>query len=41
MKGKPLCLYHDDDYKEEDADFEPCMPLRREVSRRMCENTPH
>lgn len=31
ISGKPLCLYYDGDYREDDADFEPCMPLRREV----------
>jgi DNA-binding transcriptional MerR regulator len=31
IAGKPLCLYYDCEYREEDADFEPCMPLRREV----------
>ena len=25
--GKPLCLYYDGEYKEDDADFEPCMPV--------------
>ncbi|NQU22517.1 MAG: GyrI-like domain-containing protein [Candidatus Nealsonbacteria bacterium] len=27
--GKPLCLYYDGEYKEDDADFEPCMPVRQ------------
>jgi effector-binding domain-containing protein len=27
--GKPLCLYYDDEYREEDASFEPCMPVRK------------
>jgi DNA-binding transcriptional MerR regulator/effector-binding domain-containing protein len=31
IAGKPLCLYYDGEYREEDADFEPCMPVRREV----------
>jgi DNA-binding transcriptional MerR regulator/DNA gyrase inhibitor GyrI len=31
MAGKPLCLYYDGEYREEDADFEPCMPIRRPV----------
>jgi DNA-binding transcriptional MerR regulator len=31
MAGKPLCLYYDGEYREEDADFEPCVPVRREV----------
>ncbi len=28
IAGKPLCLYYDTEYKEDDADFEACMPLR-------------
>lgn len=31
MSGKPLCLYFDGEYREEDANFEPCMPLRQSV----------
>jgi DNA-binding transcriptional MerR regulator len=31
IAGKPLCLYYDGEYREEDANFEPCMPIRREV----------
>ncbi len=27
--GKPLCLYYDSEYKEDDADFESCMPVRK------------
>jgi DNA-binding transcriptional MerR regulator len=27
--GKPMTLYHDAEYKEEDADFEPCVPVRK------------
>jgi DNA-binding transcriptional MerR regulator/effector-binding domain-containing protein len=30
LAGKPICLYYDEEYREEDADFEPCFPLRRE-----------
>ena len=30
--GKPLCLYHDGEYREEDANFEPCLPLRQTVA---------
>ena len=30
--GKPLCLYYDGEYREDDADFEPCFPIRKEVS---------
>ena len=29
--GKPLCLYYDGEYREEDANFEPCIPLRKRV----------
>jgi len=29
--GKALCLYYDAEYREEDADFEPCFPIRKEV----------
>lgn len=29
--GKPLCLYYDGEYREEDANFEPCFPLRKRV----------
>jgi DNA-binding transcriptional MerR regulator/effector-binding domain-containing protein len=29
--GKPLCLYYDCEYREEDANFEPCIPLKRTV----------
>jgi DNA-binding transcriptional MerR regulator/DNA gyrase inhibitor GyrI len=29
--GKPLILYYDGEYKEDDADFEPCVPLRKKV----------
>lgn len=27
--GKPMTLYYDCEYKEEDADFEPCVPVRK------------
>jgi DNA-binding transcriptional MerR regulator/effector-binding domain-containing protein len=30
--GKALCLYYDGEYREEDADFEPCFPIRKEIS---------
>ena len=30
--GKPMCLYFDGEYREDDADFEPCIPVRREVA---------
>jgi len=29
--GKAMMLYYDDEYREEDADFEACMPLKRRV----------
>ena len=29
--GKPLCLYYDGEYREDDANFEPCVPLRKKV----------
>ncbi len=31
--GKPMILYHDGEYKEEDADFEPCIPIRKGESK--------
>jgi DNA-binding transcriptional MerR regulator/effector-binding domain-containing protein len=30
--GKALCLYYDGEYREDDADFEPCFPIRKEVT---------
>src|SRR6185503_1386719 len=30
--GKPLCLYYDGEYRAEDADFEPCFPIRKEIT---------
>jgi effector-binding domain-containing protein len=27
--GKPFCLYYDGEYREDDADFETCMPIRQ------------
>jgi DNA-binding transcriptional MerR regulator len=29
--GKPLCLYYDGEYREDDADFEPCFPISKRV----------
>ena len=29
IKGKPLMLIYDTEYKEDDADFEVCMPIRK------------
>ena len=31
--GKPMNLYYDDEYREDDADFEPCLPLRKAVDK--------
>jgi DNA-binding transcriptional MerR regulator len=31
IKGKCLCLYYDGEYREEDAEFEPCFPVRKAV----------
>jgi effector-binding domain-containing protein len=28
INGKPMMLIYDMEYREEDADFEPCMPVR-------------
>ena len=28
MSGKPLLLHYDTEYREDDADFEACMPVR-------------
>jgi len=30
--GKALCLYYDGEYCEEDADFEPCVPIRKPIT---------
>jgi DNA-binding transcriptional MerR regulator len=32
IAGKAICLYYDGDYRDTDADFEPCFPIRKEVS---------
>jgi DNA-binding transcriptional MerR regulator len=32
ITGKPMCLYYDGEFREEDANFEPCFPLRREFA---------
>ncbi len=29
INGKPLTLYHEDEYKEDEADFEACFPIRK------------
>jgi len=31
IAGKPLCLFYDGEYRDGDANFEPCMPLRKRV----------
>jgi DNA-binding transcriptional MerR regulator/effector-binding domain-containing protein len=30
--GKALCLYYDGEYRDGDADFEACFPIRKEVT---------
>jgi DNA-binding transcriptional MerR regulator/effector-binding domain-containing protein len=30
--GPPFCLYYDGEYRDEDADFETCFPLRQEIA---------
>jgi effector-binding domain-containing protein len=30
--GKPLCLFYDGEYRDGDADFEPCVPIRKELA---------
>jgi DNA-binding transcriptional MerR regulator len=32
ISGKALVLYYDGEYCEEDADFEPCFPIRKEIA---------
>jgi DNA-binding transcriptional MerR regulator/effector-binding domain-containing protein len=29
IAGRPLCLFYDGEYRDEDANFEPCMPVRK------------
>lgn len=31
ISGKPLCLCYDSEYRDGDAEFEPCFPVRKEV----------
>ena len=31
IAGKAMCLYHDGEFRDDDANFEPCFPIRREV----------
>jgi DNA-binding transcriptional MerR regulator len=30
--GKALCLYYDGEYREGDAEFEPCFPIRKQIN---------
>ena len=30
--GKALCLYYDAEYRDDDANFEPCFPVRKEIT---------
>jgi len=32
IAGKALCLYYDGEYRDGDADIEPCFPVRKEVA---------
>jgi DNA-binding transcriptional MerR regulator/DNA gyrase inhibitor GyrI len=32
INGKAMCLYYDGEYREENAEFEPCFPVRQEVA---------
>src|SRR6187549_2887316 len=32
IAGKPLCLFYDGEYREGDANFEPCMPVRKLIA---------
>jgi DNA-binding transcriptional MerR regulator/effector-binding domain-containing protein len=31
ISGKALCLYYDGEYRDEDANFEPCFPIKKRV----------
>jgi DNA-binding transcriptional MerR regulator len=31
ISGKALCLYYDGEYRDEDANFEPCFPIKQRV----------
>ncbi|MEM7395172.1 MAG: MerR family transcriptional regulator [Verrucomicrobiota bacterium] len=33
IRGNAMCLYYDGEYREEDADFEPCFPVSKAVDR--------
>ena len=32
LADKPFCLYYDGEYRDGDATFEPCFPIRKEVA---------
>lgn len=32
INGKAMCLYYDGEYRDGDADFEPCFPVRQETA---------
>jgi DNA-binding transcriptional MerR regulator/effector-binding domain-containing protein len=32
LAGPPFCLYYDEEYREDDADFEACFPLSQEAT---------
>jgi DNA-binding transcriptional MerR regulator len=32
IAGRPLCLFYDGEYREGDANFEPCMPINKLIS---------
>jgi DNA-binding transcriptional MerR regulator len=34
LTGRPLCLYYDGEFREEDASFEVCFPVRQEIPSR-------
>ena len=31
VAGKPLCLFYDGEYRADDANFEPCVPVHKEI----------
>lgn len=32
INGKAMCLYYDGEYRDGDADFEPCFPVQKEIA---------
>lgn len=32
ISGKPMCLFYDGEYRDGDANFEPCVPIRKLVT---------